>query len=77
MRISHGTRKSLTLASQSAWAVFKTNKMMKMFLFQRVSNHPSVVGIYMTVLVAKSELRKVEKLNSEIAKLRLKSRQWH
>eukprot|EP00957_Ditylum_brightwellii_P143799 10957377-Ditylum_brightwellii.AAC.1 len=71
MQISHGSCNHLTLASRSAWAVFKTIKAMKLFQLHGIQNHPSVVGTYMTFLVASSEMGQSDKLTAEVAALKV------
>eukprot|EP00957_Ditylum_brightwellii_P129140 9850033-Ditylum_brightwellii.AAC.1 len=43
---------------------------MKTFQLQGLANHPSVVGTYVTFLVANSEIGKSKKLEKEIKELK-------
>eukprot|EP00957_Ditylum_brightwellii_P159384 12132472-Ditylum_brightwellii.AAC.2 len=65
MWIIHGTCNHQILAVHSAWVVFKTNKVMKLFQLHGIANHPLVVGTYMTFLVANSEMGKSDQLKKE------------
>eukprot|EP00957_Ditylum_brightwellii_P116017 8850887-Ditylum_brightwellii.AAC.1 len=69
MRIVHGTRDHLMLASRTIWAVFKTNKVMKAIQLQGLSHHPLVVGTYISFLITNSEIVKSDKLSKEIKNL--------
>eukprot|EP00957_Ditylum_brightwellii_P175772 13384637-Ditylum_brightwellii.AAC.1 len=66
MQISHGTCDHLTLASRCIWAVFKTNKVMKSSQLKGLTNHGSVIGTYILLLVANSDIGAADKLEVEL-----------
>jgi len=70
MRISHGNKDHLTLASRTMWAIFKCNKVTKPFQLQGLANHPSIMGTYVSFLVDNSKIGKAEKLQKKVNQLK-------
>eukprot|EP00957_Ditylum_brightwellii_P169390 12892439-Ditylum_brightwellii.AAC.1 len=70
MNISCGTCYHLTLASRCIWVVFKTNKVITTFQLQGLANISSVLGTYISFLVANLEISHAEKLEDELKSMK-------